>query len=409
MLRPEHPVAFVAVLLSALATAPAAASPVSLDSLLTLTMARNPEIRIADRDIAVARARLRQARALEVPSVSYEVGKLGLGEDPGEGESALRLNQTLPFPSQRNRSIRMAEAEVSIAEALRESAALRVRREATRSYRLLQADLLSIRALETLRSVAVDLEDLVRVRIGTGGSRYLDLLRLRAERVRLENDIIESERALREHRQSLLTLMATSGGDVIEPADSLAFVPIADSLQGYLDQAIRTRPALRVARFVVQREQANAATAKAGFFPSPELSVGMDWVAGVEGTGWGGEVSIPLPFMPWTDRRGRVAEAEAATGGAEAKLVAAERSLESAVRNAFATVRSAERQLASFEGTLLADAEDAMRAATENYRTGQIDGLELFETLRSYRTIQIEHVRALLNYELARTDLFTAE
>ena len=409
MLRIQYSVVIVAVLLSAVATVPVFASSVSLDSVLTLTMARNPELRVADREIAAARARLRQARALAAPSLSYEVGKLGLGEDPGEGESALRLNQTLPFPTQRSRAARVAEADVSISEALRESAALRIRREAIRSYRLLQADLLNIRALETLRSVAADLEDLVRVRIGTGGSRYLDLLRLRAERVRLENDIIESERALREHRQSLQAVMAMPGDVGLDPADSLAFVPLADSLAGYLDLAIRNRPGLRAVRLEVQRGKASVAAAKAGYFPSPELSVGMDWIAGIDGNGWGGEISVPLPFMPWTDRRSRVAEAEAVEGGAEAKVVASERALEVAVRNAFATARSAERQLASFEGTLLADAEDAMRAATQNYRNGQIDGLELFETLRSYRTIQIEHVRALLIYELARTDLLTAE
>jgi len=409
VLRNLHAIILALAFGSAVPPSTVLAAPVSLDSVLTLAMARNPELRVADREIAAARARLRQTRALEPPSISYEAGKLGLGGDPGEGESALRLNQTLPFPSQRSRAIRVAEADVSIAEALRESSALRIRREAIRSYRLLQADLLNIRALETLRSVAVDLEELVRVRIGTGGSRYLDLLRLRAERVRLENDIIESERALREHRQSLQAVMAAPIDDVLEPADSMAFVPIADSLATYLDQAIRNRPALRAARLEVQRGQASVAATKAGFFPSPELSVGMDWIDGIDGNGWGGEISIPLPFVPWTDRRGRVAEAEAVAGGAESKVLAAERSMEMAVRNAFSTARSAERQLASFEGTLLADAEDAMRAATQNYRNGQIDGLELFETLRSYRTIQIEHVRALLNYELARTDLLTVE
>lgn len=409
MLRILQSVIFVAALVSAVASSPASASPVSLDSVLTLTVARNPNLRAAGREVEAARARLRQARSLEAPLVSYETGKLGFGGDPGERESSLRLTQALPYPSQRSRAIRVAEADVAIAEAHRESSMLRARREATRTYRLLQADLLNLRALETLRSVAADLEELVRVRIGTGGARYLDLLRLRAERVRLENDVIESERALRERRHLLHALMAIPGDEPLDPADSLAFVPVADSLPAYLEQAIRTRPALRAARLELGRGQAGVAAAKSGLLPSTEVSVGMDWIAGVDRPGWGGEVALQLPFMPWTDRRGRVAEAEAVKGGFEAKLIAAERSLEATVRNAFATVRSAERQLASFEGALLADAEDAMRAATQNYRTGQIDGLELFETLRSYRTIQIEHVRALLNYELARTDLYTAE
>lgn len=409
MLRIFRPVILVATVASALTTPPASAATVSLDSVLALTMVRNPDLRVAGREVEAARARLRQARSLDAPSASYEVGKLGLGGDPGERESSLRLSQSLPFPSQRNRSVRVAEAGVALAEALRESSELRIRRETTRAYRLLQADFLNLRALENLRSVSVDLEEMVRVRIGTGGARYLDLLRLRAERVRLANDLIESERALQEHRQSLHVLMAMPGDDPLAPADSLAFIPLADSLSIHLEEAIRSRPALKAARLELERERAGVAAAKAGLLPSTEVSFGLDWIAGVDRPGWGGEVALQLPFMPWTDRRGRVEEAEAAKGGAEAKLLAAERSLEATVRNAFTAVRSAERQLASFEGALLADAEDAMRAATQNYRTGQIDGLELFETLRSYRTIQIEHVRALLNYELARTDLFTAE
>ena len=409
MLHILNRLAVMAALSLWLATPSALASATTLDSVLAVTMAQNPDLRVADQEILAARARLRQVRALEAPSLSYEVGKLGLGGDPGEHESAIRLSQPLPFPSQRSRSIRVAEADVSLTTALRESAGLRIRREATRAYRMLQADALNLRALENLRSVAADLEDLVRVRIGTGGARYLDLLRLRAERVRLENDLIESERTLVEHRQSLHTLMANQGDDPLVPADSMAFVPLTDSLAPYLAEALRSRPRLRAARLELEREHAGIAAAKAGRLPSVEVSAGMDWIAGVDGPGWGGEVTLQLPFMPWTDRRGRVAEAEADSGGAAAKLTAAERTLEATIRNAFVAVKSAERQLVSFESALLADAEDAMRAATQNYRAGQIDGLELFETLRSYRTIQIEHVRALLNYELARTDLYTAE
>lgn len=409
MLHNRHRVVLMALFLSLPAAPPALAAAFTLDSVLTVTMARNPSLRAADREVAVARARVRQARALEAPSVSYEVGKRSLGSGPWEGESELRIQQVLPFPTQRSRAVRVAEAELSMANAQRESAALRLRREATRGYRLLQSDLLNLSALETLRSVALDLEELVRVRIGTGGARYLDLLRLKAERVRLENDVIESERTLREHRQSLHALMGLAGDDPIEPADSMTYVPLADSLSQILAQAIESRPALQAARFEMERGQAGVESARAGYFPSPEISLGLDWVAGIDGAGWGGGVSVPLPFVPWTDRKGRVAEAEAAKESAEAKLLAARLSLETSVRNAFASVRSAERQLASFEGALLADAEDALRTATENYRAGQIDGLDLFETLRSYRTIQIEHVRALLNYELARIDLFTAE
>ena len=62
-----------------------------------------------------------------------------------------------------------------------------------------------------------------------------------------------------------------------------------------------------------------------------------------------------------------------------------------------------------FDRVLLADAADAIRTATQNFQAGQIDGLELLETLRTLRSIELEHLRALLDYELALTDLAVAE
>ncbi len=132
-------------------------------------------------------------------------------------------------------------------------------------------------------------------------------------------------------------------------------------------------------------------------------------VAGASGPGFGGEFALTLPFAPWSDARARVGEARAERDAAAARRVAAERDLESRLRSAYDVARSAETRLLRFEDLLLADANDAIRAAVTNYQTGQIEGLELFETLRTLRTIQLEHVRARLDYELALADLDVAE
>ena len=58
---------------------------------------------------------------------------------------------------------------------------------------------------------------------------------------------------------------------------------------------------------------------------------------------------------------------------------------------------------------LLDDATDAVRSATRGYQYGQVDGTGLFESLRTLRTVQLERIRALLDYELALVDLQTAE
>ncbi len=385
------------------------ASALPLDSCVVHALANNPGLRAADRDVEAARARLRQAGALEAPSLSYEVGKLGTPVSHDEHETVLRLSQDFGAPRARARAKDVARVELAVAEAERESFALRLRGDVTRAYRRLQADALSLRVIGSLRRTATDLEHMVSARLRTGGARYLDVLRARSERVRIENDAIESERALRADRRALNILMARAPEETLTPADSLRYVPLRDSLGPLLAHALATRPRLRAARLEVERGRAQVALARNELWPSTSLSAGLDRVPGIEGPGFGGEISLSLPFLPWTDRHARVREAGANKGGAQAKLEASERGLESALRDTYESARSAEQLVQQFDHVLLADASDAIRTAIQNYQGGQITGLELFETLRTFRTIELEHIRALLQYELALTDLAVAE
>jgi outer membrane protein TolC len=381
----------------------------TLDSCVVRALAANPDLRAVDWEVEAARARVRQAGAFEAPSLSYETGKLGTPVSSEERDVAVRLTQDFGPPGSRARAKDVARADVGIVEANRESFALRLRGEVTRAYRRLQAAGLALRTLENVRQTAVDLEQMVNTRLRTGGARYLDVIRARSERVRIENDAIEAARLVRENRRALTTLMARAPDDSLEAADSLTYVPLTDSLPSILQKAMTDRPRIRAARFEVQRGESHVAVASNGRLPSASLSAGLDRVPGSDSPGFGGEVSISLPFLPWTDRRERISEARASSESAQVRLESAQRELDAALRNAFESARSAERQVQQFDRVLLADAADAIRTAIQNYQAGQIDGLELFETLRSLRSIELEHIRALLNYELALTDLAVAE
>jgi outer membrane protein TolC len=341
--------------------------------------------------------------------LSYEAGKRATPVSAEEHETAVRLSQDLGALGARGRAKAVARLEVAITEANRGSFALKLRGDVTRAYRRLQADALGIRTLESLRKTAADFEQMVNTRLRTSGARYLDVLRARSERVRIENDVVEADRALREDRRTLLALMARGPDEPLATADTLVFVPLADSLGPVLRRAMGDRPRLRAARLEVERGESQIALTRNGLLPSTSISAGLDRVPGYDSPGLGGGVSISLPFLPWTDRQARITEARASRGNAQARLEVAEREVDSALRNAFESARSAERQVQQFNRVLLADASDAIRTAIQNYQAGQIDGLELFETLRTFRSIELEYIRALLSYELALTDLAVAE
>lgn len=381
----------------------------TLDTCVVRALNHNLELRAADQDIKAARARIGQAGAFEAPSLGYDVGKLGTPVSRDEHETSVRLSQELGAPGARGRAKSVARIELAIAEATRASLALKLRGDVTRAYRRLQADALSLHRLESLRRTALDFEQMVSARLRTGGARYLDVLRARSERARIENDAVEGIRALREDRRTLNALMARGPEASLDPADSLAYVPLADSLQSLLTTAMANRPRLRAAQLEVERGESQVGLARIGRMPSASVSAGLDRVPGSDSPGIGGEISITLPFAPWTDRRSRIVEAQASSSGARDRLEAARRDVDLAVRSAYEGARSAELQVQQFDRVLLADAADAIRTATQNYQAGQIDGLELFETLRTFRSIELEYIRALLNYELALTDLSVAE
>ena len=59
------------------------------------------------------------------------------------------------------------------------------------------------------------------------------------------------------------------------------------------------------------------------------------------------------------------------------------------------------------DGSPLTSAD--VKASFDRIANPPAGGFELFETLRTFRSIELEYIRALLNYELALTDLSVVE
>lgn len=372
-------------------------------------LANHPEIRVAQAEIAAAQARRQLAGAWEPPSVSLSAGKLATAVSGDEKEASLRVGQKFAWPGSRQPARKVAELEVAIAQARLDGISLRVRGEVLRACRGFQADEMIVQALIGLREAATDIEQQTTTRLGANAANYLDVLRPRLERARIENDLVEAERTLREERRRLNLLMGIESESSLVLSDSLRFVLLPDSLSDILANALQNRPSLRAAALEIEARSAGVQVAHNDRRPTTELSIGLDRVPGAQGPGLGGEISFDLPFVPWTRRPAAIQEARAHQAGAEAGLDAGRRNLESRLRDAWAAAQAAKLQIQSFQTQLLPDAQDALRAATQSYRFGQIGGLELLEALRVYRSIELESIRSLLSYHLALIDLDTAE
>ncbi|MGB8960103.1 MAG: TolC family protein, partial [Candidatus Aminicenantales bacterium] len=100
-----------------------------------------------------------------------------------------------------------------------------------------------------------------------------------------------------------------------------------------------------------------------------------------------------------------------ASAEAEASRLAAaalDRRVRTAVESAYTAAKSAEEQVLVYEKSLLRELEDELGIQLDYFRYGKAEAFSLLDLHRTYVLAQVEHLRALLLYNLALADLEVA-
>ena len=118
----------------------------------------------------------------------------------------------------------------------------------------------------------------------------------------------------------------------------------------------------------------------------------------------GGGISIPLPL--WNRKGGEVDKAAATRRQAEAELSLTRQELETKLAAQYSLYMVARRQVESFQKNILPQAAESLRLAEFTYRQGETGLLELLDSRRVYRTTEEDYFKALLEYWLARVELW---
>jgi cobalt-zinc-cadmium efflux system outer membrane protein len=173
------------------------------------------------------------------------------------------------------------------------------------------------------------------------------------------------------------------------------------TLDGALAMA-RRRPEVRLAEAEVESARARAALERRERIPDITVSGGYKEQA----DGFAGAVlglSVPLPLL---DRnRGRIAEAEAARRGAEARLALALRTAEGDARSAWERHRTLLERLVIVNRGLLAESSDLLNAARVAYAEGEMTLVELLDAAEAHRAARQIAVELLRDAAVGGFDL----
>jgi cobalt-zinc-cadmium efflux system outer membrane protein len=383
-------------------------SGLTVDQAVDIALARNPEVLAAMTRIDAARGRTLQLRSRPEPQVQASVEGVpipGLKKQGDQTEIHLGIEQAFEYPGKRALRTEIGRTGEDMAAAeldrVRLFLAARVKKAYwTAAFAGGAAEALE-RSIGRLDALLEDLQSKYR----TGAAAYADVLRARAEKARLRNQILEQGKEKRTAELELDRLLGRDPGAPVALLSPLPFVPLAVDAASLLERARTTLPSFRLS--TLGMEQAASAVKLAGLSRRPDFLAGF-LLPSVRPNAWGVSFGLTMPFLRPGRARGlrmeAAADAEAVRLGAEAL----DRRVRTAIESAFVAAKSAEEQVLVYEKGLLQELEDELGIQLEYFRYGKAEAFSLLDLHRTYVLAQVEHLRALLIYNLALADLEVA-
>lgn len=402
-------VALSAVLAAIIVSALSAEEPgLTLDEALALALARNPEVLAAQARLEAARGRTLQLRSRPAPELAAGLEGLplpGLKKEGDEIEVHLGLEQVFEYPGKRALRSEIGRRAEEVAEAELDRARLLLGAKVKRTY---WAAVFAGSAAEALERSSARLDALIedlQAKYRTGAAAYADVLRARAEKARLRNQVLDQGREKRTAELALSELLGRPADEPLALATPLPFAPLAADAAALLERARAGLPSFRIA--ALRAAQADAAIELAGLARRPDFLAGV-LLPSVRPNAWGVSFGLTMPFLRPGRSKGLVMEAAAEAEAGRQAAAALERRVRTAVETAFAAARSAEAQVLVYEKSLLRELEDELAIELDYFRYGKTETLGLLDLHRTFVLAQVEHLRALYLYNLALADLEVA-
>lgn len=380
---------------------------------------QSPEIAARRSALDAAQARQRATGFAAAASLGAELEEVPNGLDIGSAGS-IRVDLSREFLSGALRSAQraVAERDVDRAQAELELAEWSIEARVDRALTLAVGAVAIARRLAAEDSLLASAEEGVRTRFAVGDARYVDVLRLRTERLRIQTDAATTLTEARIGRVLLTGLLGAdlSAATLTVAMDSVIARELRDPLGSplpaapALDSLIALSSAARLGGITVARADAARRLASAEQRPTIFGSVGVQRFASESGGYTAGPTvgaSISLPFTARRGNQAAITAAERDVVAAEAGRRAAVASVRAELTTAFQRYEAARERLTLFDAALLRGAREERESALAAYRTGELSLLELLDFERALARAEIARLRSRMEAADALADLIT--
>ena len=362
----------------------------------------SPEMASAAQLRAGAQAETLTARAYPNPDLEIGGGtwRSRIGGATGSA-STVGFAQLLELPSVRGARAEASEAGLSVASAQVAAVRLAVGYQARAAfYELLRRQEEERLAGESAKLLA-EIQGKVETRVAVGEAPRFEAVRAEAETLAAQNTAAAAALRVDEARAVLRRLGGNSLPAVFRARGALPPHVEAPPLAVLVPQVLEAHPQLKAATAETERARSRLELERALRNPQPTVRA----IGSSDPESRHAMVGISIPLPLWSRREGPIAQAQAGIGYAAAQVEAQRAQLLRELDSAYARQGVTQRQISTFERSLLRSAEEGLRVAEAAYRAGERSLLEVLDAQRTLRSVRVDYNQALFDRNAAWLDI----
>ncbi|HXS74606.1 MAG TPA: TolC family protein [Terracidiphilus sp.] len=380
-----------------------------LDQAEQIALEENPEIEAAVRRVAMARAHVPAAGALDDPVAMYRGWGVPLKKpwDYNAAQNMFSVSQTFAGGSKRNLRTSIAESDVDQAQANLDAVRLNMRIRVRKAFYDLMLSQDETRIHRQHVAIAQQAIGAARIKYTSGNVPQQDVLKAQVALTGLAEHMIHFDRDAEIARARLNVLLGRTPDAPLQVRGEHAVsasLPSADSL---MEMARNTRPDLLAAKAAAERSHKEQQLAKKAYAPDLTLSAGyMVMPTGQDfRNGYMVEASMNLPWLNRKKHDAEISEARFKSSEQDAELAALGNTARGQIAEALAEAQSAQKLALLYQQHLKTQAEATLRSSVIAYENNKTGFLDLLDSQMRVIDIDLAWVQAMGDFDARLADL----
>ncbi len=381
----------------------------TLDEVERIALARNPEIEVAVRRVAIAEAHVSGAGALDDPSVMYRGWAVPLQQpwDYNQAQNMFSISQTLPGRGKLALRTSVAESDVDVAKAQLDEARLEVRVNTRKAFNDLLRAGDEMRIHDQHVDIARQAIEAARIKYAVGAVSQQDILKAQVALTALAEHMIRFDHDADLARSRLNTLLGRGPGTPLRVTGEYAVLDPLPQAQQLDDLALHVRPDLIEAQEAADRSHKEQALAKKSYLPDFTVSAG--YMLMPPGSYMRNNYMVEGSMnLPWLNRRrhdSEIAEATAQVTEQDAELVALRNVAFGQIQEALVEALAAQKLAHLYRDELRPQAEATLQSSVIAYENDKTDFLDLLDSQMTVINIDLEWLQAVSDFDTRLADL----